>query len=115
MKIIYFDIAALILSIALFITIYLRKMTKGNSNRFLIVTVFTVMLASLFGTFAIYFDNLGAGNRMAKWIFHATVAEMHSSDTFFPNISCSNIEKFVPLHLQIESDLQKHIHLQRYI
>lgn len=77
-KIAYFDYSALIITIIIFASIFFRKMTKGKTNRFFLMTVMVSFLAILFDIWAITLDNSVVSDVTLKYIIHSLYLFFHS-------------------------------------
>lgn len=77
-KIAYFDYSALIITIIIFASIFFRKMTKGKTNRFFLMTVTVSFLAIFFDIWAIALDNSAFSGVTLKYIIHSLYLFFHS-------------------------------------
>lgn len=77
-KLLYFDYCGLVVTVVLIISTLYRGLTKGRVNR----TLFFMMLLRLFTNaadiFAVWFDNMGPGNRIIKYFWHSMYLTLHS-------------------------------------
>lgn len=77
-KIVYFDYAAVVISITLIICCILKKMTRGKVNRNYLTFAIVVFLVSLLGSCAVTIDNAGPGHLVAKYFFHSGYLFFHT-------------------------------------
>lgn len=77
-KIIAFDIAALIVLVTLFITVIARKMTKGTSNRMFLIQIVLAIASTSFDVAAVSLDNAGSGNIAALTVAHMGYLLIHN-------------------------------------
>lgn len=70
MKNINFDIAALILLIVLLHSCYIRKMTKGISNRLFLILTLDTIASTIFDIVAVSLDNAQSNNSIALYTAH---------------------------------------------
>lgn len=83
MKIIYFDVAALALLIVIAVSQVSKGLVKGKKNLTFLFALLSVFVATVCGTIAIMFDNMGAGNEVWKHIFHGGYLLMHTLSSLF--------------------------------
>ncbi len=77
-KLVYFDYCALVLLLVLLITTIYRKMTRGRINRAFLALIIVSLFTCIFDISAITLDNMGAGNIVAKYTFHALYILTHT-------------------------------------
>ena len=70
MKNISFDIAALILTIVMIHSCYIRKMTRGISNRLFLILMLDTLASTIFDIMAVSLDNAQSNNTTALYIGH---------------------------------------------
>ena len=79
-----FDIAGLFVLIILIMSVILRKMTKGNANRFFMLSMLCALVACSFDIISVFVDHLGTSNAFiiafahtGYLIFHNAQAPLH--------------------------------------
>lgn len=77
-KIIQFDLCALILLILLFISVFLRKMTKGVSNIMFIVVLINMLISTAFSMWAIILDNSHTASTTELMFAHSGYLLFHN-------------------------------------
>ncbi len=77
-KVAYFDYCALIMFGIVLGTTVLRKMTRGQLNRFFLNMVFVCVLTTLADLCAVTLDNLGPGYIVGKHVSHTAYLYLHS-------------------------------------
>ena len=82
-KIIYFNIAAVIIEVIVIISLINKKLFREKSDRAMLFTCFILLISSISGTFAVFFDNLGSGYIVAKYIFHSSYLIFHPLSAAF--------------------------------
>lgn len=78
MKSVAFDVAALIMLAVLFVTVVIRKMTKGTSNRIFLVQILLAAASTSFDIFAVTLDNYNSQNLVALNIAHTGYLAIHN-------------------------------------
>lgn len=78
MKSIAFDAAALIVLVTLFITVIVRKMTKGTSNRMFLTQIILAIASTSFDIAAVSLDNIGSKNIIALNVAHMGYLLIHN-------------------------------------
>lgn len=82
MKSVAFDIAALIMLAVLFVTVVIRKMTKGTSNRLFLLQIAIAVFSTSFDIFAVTLDNYNSQNILALYIAHTGYLLLHNIHPF---------------------------------
>lgn len=82
MKSVAFDIASLIMLAVLFVTVIIRKMTKGTSNRLFLLQIVLTVVSTSFDIFAVTLDNAGSTDLLALNIAHTGYLLFHSVHPF---------------------------------
>lgn len=77
-KIIYFDYCALVVFGILLISVLMRKMTQSKANKIFIAMILLCVFTTVSDIVAVHLDMFGAGNLVAKYIFHAGYLFLHS-------------------------------------
>ncbi|MCH5342549.1 MAG: EAL domain-containing protein [Acetatifactor sp.] len=70
MKNVSYDIAALILLIVLLHSCYIRKMTRGISNRLFMILTLDTIASTIFDIAAVFLDNAQSNNTIALYTMH---------------------------------------------
>lgn len=78
MKSVAFDIASLVMLAVLFVTVIVRKMTKGTSNRLFLLQIVLTVVSTSFDIFAVTLDNLNSDNIFALYCAHTGYLIFHS-------------------------------------
>lgn len=81
LKLAAFNYAAIILILILLLSIFMRKMTKGISNKVYLFAIGTVLVSALFDTWAIHMDNTGMSNPTLMYIAHFGYLLFHNLTT----------------------------------
>ena len=82
MKSVAFDSAALIMLAVLFITVIIRKMTKGTSNRIFLLQILIAVISTSFDIFAVTLDNYNSQNILLLYIAHTGYLMVHNIHPF---------------------------------
>ncbi len=82
MKSVAFDIASLIMLSVLFVTVIIRKMTKGTSNRLFLLQIILVAVSTSFDIFAVTLDNYNSQNFFALNFAHMGYLTVHNVHPF---------------------------------
>lgn len=82
MKSVAFDIAALIMLAVLFVTVIIRKMTKGTSNRMFLAQILLAAVSTSFDIFAVTLDNYNSRDLVALNIAHMGYLAIHNIHPF---------------------------------
>ena len=69
-KILYFDYSAAVILVMLVASMWLRKMTKGRQNYYLLTVIGMSLVVVLADICAVQLDNMGMGNVLGKYISH---------------------------------------------
>lgn len=77
-KIIYFDIAALILLAILMLSTVIRRMTKGISNHMFIFVLLTMLASTVFDIMAVQLDNMGGAPKPLLIVAHTGYLLTHN-------------------------------------
>lgn len=77
-KINYFNYSALVIQVIILLSTYQRRLTKGRSNRFFLLTTFEIFVTTLFSTASIILDNSGSGFVTAKYVTHWFYLLLHN-------------------------------------
>lgn len=70
LKLATFDYAAFILLLILLFSMIVRKMTKGSSNRCYLLTLFTMLISTIFDIFAVHMDNMAGVDPELLYVTH---------------------------------------------
>ncbi len=81
LKLASFNYAAFLLLAILIVSVFLRKMTKGNSNRCFLLVLLTMLVATAYDKFAKKYDNSRAVNSTASYIAHLGYLVFHNLTT----------------------------------
>ncbi len=82
MKSVAFDIASLIMLSVLFVTVIIRKMTKGTSNRLFLLQIILAAVSTSFDIFAVTLDNYNSQNFFALNFAHMGYLTVHNVHPF---------------------------------
>lgn len=82
MKSVAFDSAALIMLAVLFVTVIIRKMTKGTSNRIFLLQILIAVISTSFDIFAVTLDNYNSQNILLLNIAHTGYLMIHNIHPF---------------------------------
>lgn len=82
MKSVAFDAAALIMLAVLFVTVIIRKMTKGTSNRIFLLQILIAVMSTSFDIFAVTLDNYNSRNILLLNIAHTGYLMIHNIHPF---------------------------------
>lgn len=82
MKSVAFDAAALIMLAVLFVTVIIRKMTKGTSNRIFLLQILIAVMSTSFDIFAVTLDNYNSKNILMLYIAHTGYLMIHNIHPF---------------------------------
>ena len=82
MKSVAFDIASLVMLAVLFVTVIVRKMTKGTSNRLFLLQIVLTVVSTSFDILAVTLDNLNSDNIFALYCAHTGYLIFHSVHPF---------------------------------
>ncbi|MCM1166045.1 MAG: EAL domain-containing protein [Lachnospiraceae bacterium] len=82
MKSVLFDVSALIMLAVLFVTVVIRKMTKGTSNRLFLLQMLLAVASTSFDIFAVTLDNYNSRNVLALNIAHMGYLIIHNIHPF---------------------------------
>lgn len=77
-KIIYFDYAAILLLVILFITVLVKKMTRGRLNRVFLALLVCTFVSTFFDIWAITLDKNFSGLILEKYIIHTAYLLIHA-------------------------------------
>ena len=89
MKIIYFDVSALLILSILFIAVYLKHMTKGDINRHYLLLLFISFATTVVDIWAVMLDNNNLGSLAQKYISHSLYLALHNTTTPLFILYCS--------------------------
>lgn len=70
LKLATFDYAALILLVILLFSMFIRKMTKGNSNRCYLLTLITMLISTIFDILSVHMDNMQGVDPDLLYVMH---------------------------------------------
>lgn len=82
MKSVAFDIAALIMLAVLFVTVIIRKMTKGTSNHIFLLQIVIAVFSTSFDIFAVTLDNFDSRNIFLLYLAHTGYLMIHNVHPF---------------------------------
>ncbi len=82
MKNVTFDVAALIMLAVLFVTVVIRKMTKGTSNRLFLLQIVLAAISTSFDIFAVTLDNYNSQNIFLLNFAHMGYLIVHNIHPF---------------------------------
>ncbi len=82
MKSVVFDVASLIMLVVLFVTVIIRKMTKGTSNRMFLTQIALAAVSTSFDIFAVTLDNFNSQNVFALYFAHTGYLLVHNIHPF---------------------------------
>jgi len=82
MKSVVFDVASLIMLVVLFVTVIIRKMTKGTSNRMFLSQIALAAISTSFDIFAVTLDNFNSQNVFALYFAHTGYLLIHNIHPF---------------------------------
>lgn len=82
MKSVAFDSAALIMLAVLFVTVVIRKMTKGTSNRLFLLQILIAVISTSFDIFAVTLDNYNSQNYFLLYLAHTGYLMVHNVHPF---------------------------------
>ena len=82
MKSVAFDVAALIMLAVLFVTVIIRKMTKGTSNRLFLLQIVIATISTSFDIFAVTLDNYNSQNYFLLNFVHTGYLIVHNIHPF---------------------------------
>lgn len=82
MKSVTFDVAALIMLAVLFVTVVIRKMTKGTSNRMFLLQIIIAAVSTSFDILAVTLDNLNSRNLFLLTFAHTGYLIVHNIHPF---------------------------------
>ncbi len=82
MKSVAFDAAALIMLAVLFVTVIIRKMTKGTSNRLFLLQIVIAVFSTSFDIFAVALDNYNSRNVFLLNFAHTGYLMIHNIHPF---------------------------------
>lgn len=82
MKSVAFDVAALIMLAVLFVTVIIRKMTKGTSNRLFLLQIVIAAVSTSFDIFAVTLDNYNSRNYFLLNFAHTGYLIVHNIHPF---------------------------------
>ncbi|MBD5383975.1 MAG: EAL domain-containing protein [Ruminococcaceae bacterium] len=82
MKSVAFDAAALIMLAVLFVTVVIRKMTKGTSNRLFLLQILIAVISTSFDIFAVTLDNYNSHNIFLLYFAHTGYLMVHNIHPF---------------------------------
>ena len=77
-KILYFDYSAAVILVLLVASMWLRKMTKGRQNHYLLTVIGMSLVVVLADICAVQLDNMGMGNVLGKYISHTVYLLLHN-------------------------------------
>ncbi len=77
-KIIYFDVCAFFLVLILLISTISRKMVSGRENRYLLYTIISTFLTTIFDIWALVVDNMSSDFIIQKYTSHTLYIFFHS-------------------------------------
>ncbi len=80
-KILYFDYSAAVILVVLVASMWLRKMTKGRQNHYLLAVIGMSLVVVLADICAVQLDNMGMGNVLGKYISHTIYLLLHNWTT----------------------------------
>ncbi len=81
MKLIYFDISALIVFLMIIITMLVKNIYRGKTNRILFALVTVSMLTVIADIGAVAADNMGSGHVDLKYFMHSAYLILHGLTT----------------------------------
>lgn len=82
MKSVVFDVSALIMLAVLLVTVVIRKMTKGTSNRLFLLQMVLAAFSTSFDILAVTLDNFNSNNVIALYIAHTGYLMLHNIHPF---------------------------------
>jgi len=83
MKISSYNYAAIALLLILIITHISRNTLKDRSSKSFFILLIQVLLTAIFDSYAVYYDNLGIGHVLAKYLFHGLYLYFHTLTSIF--------------------------------
>ncbi len=81
MKLVYFDVSALLVMIILLAVVIYKKMLRGNINRYFLVLLCLSIVTTLVDIWAVMLDNGSAGYPYSKYIAHSLYLLLHNATT----------------------------------
>ena len=78
MKIVYFDVSAVLVLSILILAVYLKRMTKGDINRYYLLLLFTSLATSICDIWAVMLDNYNLGSDLSRYISHSLYLLLHN-------------------------------------
>ena len=81
MKNIYFDVSAVLILLVLLLAVYLKKMTKGDINKYYLLLLFVSFATSLADIWAVAMENNGYGDEALRYVAHASYLILRNSVT----------------------------------
>ena len=78
MKIVYFDVSAVLVLSILILAVYLKRMTKGDINRYYLLLLFTSLATSICDIWAVMLDNYSLGSDLSRYVSHSLYLLLHN-------------------------------------
>ena len=89
MKIIYFDVSAVLVMAILLLAVYLKHMTKGDINKYYLLLLLTSFVTALVDIWAVMLDNRESADVTWLYVSHSLYLILHNSITPLFIMYCS--------------------------
>ena len=89
MKLIYFDVSALLIMIILLAVIFFKRMFRGDINRYFLLLLCASIITTIVDIWAVTLDNNGGGAIQSKYIAHSLYLMLHNAITPFFILYCT--------------------------
>lgn len=89
MKLIYFDVSALLIMVILLAVIIYKRMLRGDINRYFLLLLCLSIVTTMLDIWAVTLDNGSSGYPYSKYIAHSLYLVLHNAATPFFILYCT--------------------------